>query len=168
MSALPTESRRPTRVRFRSRSQEAVLGLFRANDALRRWFSAVVEPAGITIQQYHVLRILRRAGPEGLPTLAIAQRLAEHAPGITRLLDRLEEHGWVRRTRSAVDRRQVVCHLTPAGRSLLAALDGPVDAADDRCLAMLGPEDLDALIRILGTIREHYEHHDAEGPTTLR
>jgi hypothetical protein len=55
-----------------------------------RRLAGVVEPHGVTLQQYNVLRILRGAGEGGLPTLEIAQRMIEHAPGITRLLDRLE------------------------------------------------------------------------------
>jgi DNA-binding MarR family transcriptional regulator len=45
---------------------------------------------------HDVLRILRGAGLEGLPTLDIAERMIEEAPGITRLLDRLEGKKLVR------------------------------------------------------------------------
>ena len=98
MSQLKREIRqnRP----FRSRSQEASLGLFRTADLLRRRFHAVLEPKGITQQQYNVLRILRGAGDGGLPTLTIAERMVERTPGITRLLDRLERP----------DRARYPCH----------------------------------------------------------
>jgi DNA-binding MarR family transcriptional regulator len=51
------------------------------------------------MQQYNVLRILRGAGGNGLPTLSIVERMIENAPGITRLIDRLEKKGLVRRVR---------------------------------------------------------------------
>ena len=89
---------------FRSHSQEAVLGILRTADLLRRVISQIVEPWGITQQQYNVMRILRGAGDEGLPTLTIAQRMVERTPGITRLIDRLESKGWVERTRCPNDR----------------------------------------------------------------
>ncbi len=70
---------------FQSRAQEAAIGLLRTADTVRREIASVVEPHGITLQQYNVLRILRGAGALGLPTLEIAARMVEQAPGITRL-----------------------------------------------------------------------------------
>lgn len=145
-----------------SLSQEATLGIFRTADLLRRWFASVVEPYGITIQQYHVLRILRRAGTTGVPTLAIAERLLEQAPGITRLLDRLEKKGWVSRQRATGDRRQVLCRITLEGLGFLARLDGPVDDADDQCLAMLSPRELRTLVGVLGKIRAAYQQQPTD------
>src|SRR5436853_5453131 len=77
------KQRRP----FPSPHQEAVVALMRTADRARRLVGDVVEPLGITPQQYNVLRILRGAGDAGLPTLEIAQRMIEQTPGITRLLD---------------------------------------------------------------------------------
>jgi DNA-binding MarR family transcriptional regulator len=138
---------------FRSLGQEAVLGLFRTADMLRRSFSQLMEQHGLTLQQYNVLRILRGAGDEGLPTLAIAERMVEQTPGITRLIDRLLKKGLVARERPAGDRRQVVCRITAQGLALLADLDGPVSELDDRCLEVLGPEDQKTLIGLLDRIR---------------
>ncbi|HXU45598.1 MAG TPA: MarR family transcriptional regulator [Thermoanaerobaculia bacterium] len=151
-SALQREIRQ-TRP-FRSRSQEAMLALLRTADQVHRSFARVVEPHGITLQQYNVLRILRGAGDAGLPTLEIGARMIERSPGVTRLIDRLEAKGWVRRERCPHDRRQVLCWITPAGGTLLGALDGPMDEADEQGLARLPEEDLRHLIRLLDAIRE--------------
>src|SRR5688500_20314491 len=75
--------------KFRSREQQATLGLLRTADALKRHYAHVIEPHGITLQQYNVLRILRGAGPDGLPTLTVGERMIEQTPGVTRLVDRL-------------------------------------------------------------------------------
>ena len=55
---------------FRSRSQEATLALLRTADDARRLASSAMATGGVTLQQYNVLRILRGAGDEGLPTLS--------------------------------------------------------------------------------------------------
>lgn len=141
---------------FRSLSQEAMLGLFRTTDILRRASSQVMEGHGLTLQQYNVLRILRGAGEKGLPTLAIAERMVERTPGITRLIDRLLKKELVERERPPGDRRQVVCRITARGLDLLRDLDGPVDELDDRCLAMLSEEEHRVLIGLLDRIREAY------------
>ncbi len=142
--------------RFHSREQEGVIGIVSTADVIRRRFSRFVEPHGISGQQYNVLRILRGAAPERLPTLTIAERMIEQAPGITRLLDRLERKGLVSRERCASDRRQVLCSITPAGRTLLAKLDGPIGKADDEALGEISAADLKTLIRILDAVREHH------------
>lgn len=141
---------------FRSLSQEAVLGLFRTADILRRLFSQLMEQHGLTLQQYNVLRILRGAGEGGLPTLAIADRMVERTPGITRLIDRLLKKGLVERERPPGDRRQVLCHITAQGLAVLEELDGPVSDLDDRCLAMLDKAEQQALIGLLDRVRQAY------------
>jgi DNA-binding MarR family transcriptional regulator len=138
---------------FRSRGQEVVVALLRTADLVRRAVSRAVETQDITLQQYNVLRILRGAGEQGLPTLEIAGRMIEQAPGVTRLLDRLEAKGLVRRERCRQDRRQVLCWLTPAGSELVESLDEPVDQADVEAVAMLSPEEQDRLLRMLDSIR---------------
>ena len=138
---------------FSSPAHEGVVSILRTAAIVQRHISRVVDGSGITIQQYNVLRILRGAGSAGLPTLAIRNRMIEEAAGITRLLDKLETAGHVVRERSTPDRRQVLCHITPAGLRLLTQLDEPVDAANDYALAMLDDAERHALVELLGAVR---------------
>ena len=128
--------------------------LLRTADLARRALGAVVEEHAITPQQYNVLRILRGAGASGLPTLEIADRMIEESPGITRLLDRLEAKGLVRRERCPHDRRQVLLHDRRAGPP---APRGPRRAgragAAGRFLAPLDAAGTRELIRLLDAIR---------------
>jgi DNA-binding MarR family transcriptional regulator len=140
---------------FHSVQQEGAIGIVRTADVLRRRFSQLIEPHGISGQQFNVLRILRGAG-EPLPTLEIAERMIEQTPGITRLIDRLEKKGLVGRERCASDRRQVLCTITRKGRALLERLDDPIREADDGALGPIPAADLKTLIRILDAIREHH------------
>ena len=138
---------------FRSDGHEAVIALLRTADLVRRHFSPVLEPRGITGQQYNVLRILRGAGPDGLPTLAIADRMVEQTPGITRLLDRMEAKGLVSRQRCREDRRQMLCYATAAGLALLRELDAPIDAAEESVVAGLSDRQRAQLLRALEQVR---------------
>jgi DNA-binding MarR family transcriptional regulator len=150
-SALQREirQRRP----FQSPGHEAVLGLLRTADLVRRQAAALVEPHGITVQQFNVLRILRGAGDDGLPTLEVAVRMVERTPGVTRLLDRLEAKELVRRQRCANDRRQHLCWISTKGLALLEKLDAVTARAHDEALKGLRQKDLAALIRLLDAIR---------------
>lgn len=108
---------------FDTPADEAVVALMRTAALVRRAIAQRVEPYGISPAQYNVLRILRGAGEAGLPTLALRDRLIEEAPGITRLVDKLEDAGYVRRNRTGGDRRVVHCCISDAGLGLLDAMD---------------------------------------------
>jgi DNA-binding MarR family transcriptional regulator len=138
---------------FRSKSQEAAVAILRTASALRRRFEGEVQKEGLTLPQYNVLRILRGArGP--LPTMEIAERLVEETPGITRLVNHLEQHELIRREQWAGDRRQVLCQITPAGLRLLERLDPAVDQLDDATTGTLSEEQVDQLLASLAAIRE--------------
>lgn len=138
---------------FESPAQEAILGIYRTSDMLQRRFAQLVEPRGISLQQYNVLRILRGAGKEGTPTLDIAQRMIEKTPGITRLLDKLEAKHLVRRKRCPEDRRQVLCWITDAGLNLLSQLDKPLVQSGSSAVECLNQAEIRQLIAILGRLR---------------
>lgn len=137
---------------FRSRSQEAVVALLRTANVLARRIEGICQAEGITHQQYNVLRILRGAKAP-LPTMEIAERLVEQAPGITRHVNNLESQGLIKREQWAGDRRQVLCQITPAGLRLLERLDPAMDALDDNFGNRLSSEQLDAFVESLDLLR---------------
>ncbi len=138
---------------FQSRKQEALISLLLTADRVRRQAEQIISSSGLTLQQYNVLRILRGAGSDGLCTLEIVNRMIERAPGITRLLDRLEQAGLVARTRGAQDRREVRCRVTKSGLALLKGLDDVVDKFDDSALGDLSANDLKQLLALLERVR---------------
>jgi DNA-binding MarR family transcriptional regulator len=150
-SALQHEirQRRP----FQSAAHEAIVGLMRTTDLVRRQITALLEPHGITPQQFNVLRILRGAGDDGLPTLEVAERMIEQTPGVTRLLDRLEAKELVRRHRCPKDRRQHLCWITSKGLALLQKIDAESPSAQEDTLKGLRAKDRQTLIRLLDAIR---------------
>ena len=111
--------------------------------------ATLLKLAGITPEQYHVLRILEDAGAVGTQPSTIGERSPVGDPDITRLLDRLEERGLARRSREATDRRIVTARITSAGRRLLASLEGPVGNLHTRQLEPLGKQGLRDLRRLL-------------------
>lgn len=144
------KQRRP----FASPRQEATVALMRTADLAQRLMAAVLEPLAITVQQYNVLRILRGAGEEGLPTLEIAERMIEQTPGITRLIDRLEQKRLVTRRRPSADRRCVYCTITRAGLDLLSDLDAPVVEVGNAALSSLSAKEVAQLVELLDRTRQ--------------
>src|SRR3954453_7638660 len=154
-SALQHElrQRRP----FQSAAHEAVVGLMRTADLVRRQMTALLEPHGITLQQFNVLRILRGAADAGLPTLEVGERMIEQTPGVTRLLDRLEAKELVRRQRCPKDRRQHLCWITEKGLRVLEKIDAVSTDAQEHSLKGLRHKDRIALIRLLDALREAHQ-----------
>jgi MarR family transcriptional regulator, organic hydroperoxide resistance regulator len=139
---------------FRSPKVEAAIAIMRTADVLRTYFERMFIEHELTGQQYNVLRILRGAHPEKLPTMTIAERMIEKSPGITGLLDRLESKSLVSRERGTEDRRCFYCGITPEGLELLGVLDGPVDAADEEVMANLTLKEAQTLIQLLERVRD--------------
>lgn len=129
------------------------MAILRTADDLNRRFGRLVATEGLTSQQYNVLRILRGAGPEGVPTLTIAERMIERTPGITGLIDRLEEKGFARRAQCPEDRRRVLCHITRKGLAVLERLDEPVAESDDRILEVMSEREAERLVLALDKVR---------------
>jgi MarR family transcriptional regulator, organic hydroperoxide resistance regulator len=138
---------------FHSIRAEVAVSILRTAALIERHFAQVVASSGITVQQYNVLRILRGAGAEGLPTLVIRDRMIHEAPGITRLLDKLETAGLARRERSSPDRRQVHCHITDKGLAVLDELEVAMRKADDVAVGSLNEEEQRQLLKLLEAAR---------------
>lgn len=130
-----------------------MVALLRAADAVRRFVAQAIAPHGITLQQYNVLRILRGAGPEGLPTLEIGARLIEQTPGTTRLVDQLIRRDLVERERCAEDRRVIWCRITSAGLELLSVLDPVVRSADRAAVGSLTEDEQRMMASLLDRAR---------------
>lgn len=139
---------------FALSEEELFLSLVRTADVLGRGVHAVLKDAGISPPQYNVLRILRGAGPSGLPCGEISARMVTRDPDVTRLLDRLEQRGLIARGRAPEDRRVVATRITPAGIEILEALDPKVQDVHKRQLGMLSSEEQTLLLDQLMRIRE--------------
>lgn len=141
-------------VPFKTTAQEAGIALLLAADSLRSHFERILEPYGITTQQYNILRILRGAGKDGLPTMEIGERLIEKYPGLTRLIDRLEKKKLVLRERCATDRRQVFCKITKDGLLLLSRVEATITKMENHRLDVLPAAEQKTLMALLQKIYE--------------
>jgi len=141
---------------FSSAGVEVVVSILRTADTARRFMAGVLAEEDLTDQQYNVLRILRGAGADGLPTLAIGERMIERTPGVTRLVDRLVRKRFVERERDIDDRRRIVCRITADGLAVLERIQPRLDAAVAEFEAVLPPEVLSDLGRRLDATRHAF------------
>jgi DNA-binding MarR family transcriptional regulator len=137
-----------------SLQQEAYLSVVRTSSALMDMVEDLLKPYGISATQYNVLRILRGSGDTGLCRNELRDRMLTRMPDMTRLLDRMEEAGLVKRSREQDDRRMVLTQITARGRELLNQLDRPMNDLHRKQLSKLGDDQLRSLVGLLTLVRE--------------
>src|SRR5476651_204523 len=110
---------------------------------------------GITLGWYDVMVHLEDA-PEGLGMTEIANRILASKSGLTRVIDRMEAAGLVRRERPPEDRRVVRVVLTQKGLETLAAARVVHRRGIlEHFVAQVDEDELAGLAATLEKVREH-------------
>jgi DNA-binding MarR family transcriptional regulator len=138
---------------FPSPMAEALLSILRTAAVIEHHLAEVLKPFGITTTQYNVLRILRGAGQKGMCGREVAERLVSKVPDVSRLLDRSEDLGLIRRERDSEDRRHVTARITDKGLAVLEKSTPALEAIQRRRFGRLDPEGLQRLITALEDVR---------------
>jgi DNA-binding MarR family transcriptional regulator len=148
---------------FSSVHAEAFLNLVRTAEQMQHALRTKLKPYAITETQYNALRILRGAGASGLTCAEIAERLVSQDPDITRLAERLQRQGMVRRERGAKDRRVVLTRITAAGLDRLKEADPVVNSTVHALLSHLSQPELKTMIDLLERARLFAEPSNQSG-----
>lgn len=102
---------------------EAIINVSIAAEFLRTQVDKAVAPLDITGVQYNILRILKRAHPEGLSRTDVLKHLIEKSVDVTRSIDGLIRAGYVERVRPEEDRRLSITTITDKGIQALNDVD---------------------------------------------
>ncbi|MCP3710805.1 MarR family transcriptional regulator [Paraburkholderia sp. CNPSo 3274] len=113
-------------------------------------FHVIVQAAGFEVSDWRVLSTLSEG--KAISIGQLAQVSVTKQPTVTRLLDRMEAQGYVKRIPHETDRRITLVRITPQGQKLVSALIKQARAHEERVLAPLGnakAEELKATLRLL-------------------
>ncbi|MFI6030103.1 MarR family winged helix-turn-helix transcriptional regulator [Amycolatopsis magusensis] len=112
--------------------------------AIRRLLDQGIEAeAGCSLADHDLLTALRGSPDRQLQMLELADRLGVTRGGLTRIVDRHVDRGWVRRDRPEHNRREVYAVLTEAGdRTLVQAREVYVRVLSETLGAHLDPDEL--------------------------
>ena len=108
--------------KFRNEHQKATVNIIFTNNWIMDKITKIFDEAGVTSQQYNILRILRGAG-KPLSTLQIRQRMLDKMSDSSRIVDRLVLKGMVKKNNCKTDRRLVDVTITTRGLKLLEKID---------------------------------------------
>jgi DNA-binding MarR family transcriptional regulator len=123
------------------------------NTVRSRVRSAATQEFEITVEQFHILRHIRKGAHSG-SKLADVGRISR--PAISQAVDALVNKGLVSRIQSMDDRRYVQLELTPDGAALLDAIFGQARQWMKTKLASLEADDLQAIMSGLALLKEAF------------
>jgi len=115
------------------------------------------KPAGITDQQFNVLRILKGGPEEGYLIREIRRRIISRNADVPRLVDRMVKAGFVCRREDPSDRRGCLVKLTPEGRALEAKLAPLHTALCKEMDGLLEPGETGTLLELHQKLRERIQ-----------
>ena len=109
----------------------------------------------LNYSQYLVLKILAKYGPQ-MPG-DLARTLDHNAGAMTRLLDRLEDKGYLRRQPHAEDRRALRIDLTEAGQAMWQTINHSSERIQATALRDLDEAERSKLFELMKRVRDTLE-----------
>lgn len=148
LSAVPQK-------KYRNHSQRAMLNILYTSNWMSERIKAVLDPEGITMQQFNILRIIRGA-KKPLSLIQIKESLLDKMSDTSRVVDRLIIKGLVEKTLSETDKRVLEITITSKGLKILEHIDER-DTDLDGIVSNITNEESIELCRILDKLRG-YKH----------
>ena len=161
-TATPKSARRPARqTKFIDDYLSYLLS--RAGHVVYREFHATVHAAGLSSLEWRVLATL--SDGDGLTIGDLAREVLTQQPTLTKLVQRMEKAGWVRRGADPLDARRTLVFETAQGRNAVASLLKQAKKHEAQLLSGFSARDVTALKKILRTLisRANDWHDDGDG-----
>ena len=133
-----------------STSRSLPIALLRARERVMGPIRAVLADAGVTEQQWRVLRVLHESGP--LDPTRIADQACLLLPSLTRILQKLEEKALIRRKPNQTDKRKQIVQITTQGAALIKANFDASIAVMEKVRIQMGPDRYEALLDLLNEL----------------
>ncbi|MDO4249254.1 MAG: homoprotocatechuate degradation operon regulator HpaR [Neisseria sp.] len=124
--------------------------LIQAREALMTHFRPLLNDAGITDQQWRIIRLLAENGT--LDFQDLANQACILRPSLTGILTRLEKANLLVRLKPSNDQRRVFLKLTDDGQKLYTEICSQVDQRYDAIESLLSREKLTQLTALLGDL----------------
>lgn len=141
----------PPRIKWQALSWFAVV---RTHQECNRRYAALLRHYDLTVTQFDVLNAILRLGADATPH-AIAEQLVVTRGNITGVLQRLQDHGWMKTRRNHADGRSFVCELTATGHRQVERARRGAALFIDRQLAPFSDEELRTTREQMDRMRQH-------------
>lgn len=126
------------------------IALLRARERVMGPIRGMLADAGITEQQWRVLRVLEESGP--LEPTRIADLACLLLPSLTRILQKLDEKGMISRRPDPKDGRKQIIQITAKGRKLIEANLPASISLMEQVRDSMGADRFEALLDLLNDL----------------
>lgn len=113
----------------------------------------VLKPFDLTVEQLHLLKNI----PEepALSQNQLCELAQKSAANVTRILDRLERKGFIKRKKNPADRRATLLFLTSQGKELITEVSQLLQAFTEQLTMGISTQEQETLIRLLYRIQDN-------------
>lgn len=121
------------------------------------WFlsniNAILEPFGISEQQYNVLRTLKNNRGNPMKLYMISERMIHRTSNVTRLVEKLRQKGLLKREVCEENRRQVDISITKKGQELLEKINPLIMEQQKEISSKWTREEAETIGRLMDQVR---------------
>jgi DNA-binding MarR family transcriptional regulator len=140
--------------KFKTEFQKLALNIIFTGNWLNSNSIKTFKPFGVSPQQYNVLRILKGQHPDAISVNCIAERMLDKNSNASRLVDKLNTKGLIKRETCGHDRRQVDIAITEKGLKLLSSMESISNEIDAKIKSNLTASEAKQLNDFLDRIRD--------------
>jgi len=130
------------------------------SQAVHRRLNELLMPEGITFRQSHVIGWLAHSGP--MSQTELARRMMIEPPTLVRILDRMEQLGWLERCESSTDRRQKILVLTESASPIWDRIVAAARQVREEGAETLSAEEVALFKQLCRRVRDNLQRHCAE------
>lgn len=134
-------------------SRNVVVQMMKSGNVFAEHIGNTVQPFGLSLQQFNVLRILR--GRKGIAASleSITDDMIHRMSNTSRIVDKLLEKEYVERVICPENRRKVNIFITKKGLRLLKKIDGIIDQTEEKLTASLSKKEMDQLLLLMNKLK---------------
>ncbi len=127
---------------------------------LDQLFGRVVQPLGLTIIEWYILRALYER--DGQHASELARAVGRAATSFTPNLDKLQQKGLIERRPDPTDRRAVHIYLTGAAEQYRQAVLDSAEQIDRQIYSLFNAEEFETFQRVLTTLQSIEPDYNAD------
>lgn len=134
-------------------NKKVIVALIKSNCEINDKLMLALKPFGVSIQQFNVLRILRGQKGVAANLSTVQQHMTNKMSNTTRLIDKLIEKSFVKRTICKENRRKIELFITTEGLTFLNQLDPIIDQAEEEMVGHFKEDEKEEFVSLLKRLK---------------
>lgn len=134
-------------------NKKVIITLIKSSCEINDKLMLALKPFGVSIQQFNVLRILRGQKGVAANLSTVQQHMTNKMSNTTRLIDKLIEKSFVKRTICKENRRKIELFITTEGLTFLNQLDPIIDQAEEEVVGHLKEDEKEEFVSLLKRLK---------------